>query len=423
MSLVAKNTESKRLAMQQDTTITHRVFVSALEPSANLHLKALAYELNTLAEQRGVVLEIVGIFDHSAFVDCAHLRAHSSYELSAFAVMAFVDVIKKYFFYKRVNDEMIALAKTCKKALLLDSSSFHIPLAKGLRGSGVEVVYYILPQVWAWKSWRAKEIERICDRLCAILPFELSMYPNALKDGRARYVGHPLLDELPLDSVDSMDSSESAESRESTESAREGKAGRGQTIVFMPGSRRGEIGRIFPIFVRLARELSESKVLVAPAHFANLPKDELHRIYGDGLEEFALSFDSTQALRACKFAFICSGTATLQAALLGAPFVLAYTMRKIEYHIARAFVGLNVVGLANILYQGACGESAGRGEQRLHTELIQDELSVENLLDSYKHFDYQTYARNAKKLRAYLGYGSSRNVATVLLENLTQTPR
>ena len=141
------------------------------------------------------------------------------------------------------------------------------------------------------------------------------------------------------------------------------------------------------------------------------------------VEEFALSFDSTQALRACKFAFICSGTATLQAALLGAPFVLAYTMRKVEYHIAKAFVGLNVVGLANILYQGACGESAGRGEQRLHTELIQDELSVENLLDSYKHFDYQTYARNAKKLRAYLGYGSSRNVATVLLENLTQTPR
>lgn len=390
--------------MQQHTKASHQIFVSALEPSANLHLKALAHELNALAGQRGMVLEIVGIFDSSVFWGYEHLQAHSSYELSAFAAMAFIDVIKKYFFYKRVNNEMIALAKTCQKALLIDSSSFHIPLAKGLEGSGVEVVYYILPQVWAWKSWRAKEIERICDKLCAILPFELSMYPNAFKVGKACYVGHPLLDELPLDSVDSMQ--------------KKHEVVRAQKIVFMPGSRRGEISKIFPIFVQVARQIPESKVLVAPTHFAKLPKDELHRIYGEDLGEFELSFDATQALQSCKFAFICSGTATLQAALLGAPFVLAYTMRKIEYHIARAFVGLNVVGLANILYQGACGENAGRGNQRLHTELIQDELTPKNLLDSYQNFDFEAYANNAKKLRAYLGYGSSHNVAQIVLENL-----
>lgn len=386
--------------MQQNKTISHKIFVSAIEPSANIHLKALAHELNALARQRGIILEIVGIFDSNVFVDCEYLQAHSSYELSAFAAMAFIDVIKKYFFYRRVNLEMIALAKTCQKALLIDSSSFHIPLARGLLGSSVEVVYYILPQVWAWKSWRAKEIERICDRLCAILPFELSMYPNAFKVGKACYVGHPLLDELPLDSVDFM---------------REGA----QQIVFMPGSRRGEISRIFPIFVQVARQISESKVLVAPSHFAALPKDELRRIYGDGFEEFELSFDATQALRNCRFAFICSGTATLQAALLGAPFVLAYTMRKIEYHIAKAFVGLNVVGLANILYQGACGQSAGRGDARLHIELIQDDLTPKNLLDSYRNFDFESYAVNAKKLRAYLDHGSSHNLAQILLENLT----
>lgn len=376
---------------------SHTLFISAIEPSANIHLKALAQEMDSITKQQHITLEIVGIFDNDVFSGCSNIQAHSSYDLRAFSAMAFIDVIKKVFFYKRVNLEMIALAKTCQKALLIDSSSFHIPLAKGLKGSGVEVVYYILPQVWAWKSWRAKEIERICNRLCAILPFELSMYPNAVQQNRAQYVGHPLLDELPIDSP----------------------LPRTQEIVFMPGSRQGEIKKIFPIFAQVAKQLHEPKILVAPSHFATLPKEELQNIYGEEIKEFTLSFDATKALQTCKFAFICSGTATLQAALLQAPFVLAYTMRPIEYHIVKFFVKLKVVGLANILYQGACNQQAGKSDQKLHTELIQDDLTPQNLLDSYHNFDCATYIKNAQTLRAYLQHGSSHNVARILLTNLT----
>ena len=232
---------------------SHTLFISAIEPSANIHLKALAQEMDSITKQQHITLEIVGIFDNDVFSGCSNIQAHSSYDLRAFSAMAFIDVIKKVFFYKRVNLEMIALAKTFQKALLIDSSSFHIPLAKGLKGSGVEVVYYILPQVWAWKSGRAKEIERICNRLCAILPFELSMYPNAVQQNRAQYVGHPLLDELPIDSP----------------------LPRTQEIVFMPGSRQGEIKKIFPIFAQVAKQLHEPKILVAPSHFATLSKEEL----------------------------------------------------------------------------------------------------------------------------------------------------
>lgn len=379
-----------------------RIFISALEPSANIHLRELGKHLNELARANGEKIELLGIFDSSVFENLQYVDVKSSYELSAFATMGFVDVLKRIFFYKRVNEEMVYLANTCDKALLIDSSSFHIPLAKGLKklrknNKKPEIIYYILPQVWAWKPWRAKTIEKICDRICATLPFELSLYPNALKNGKAEFVGHPLLDSLPLKSLKT----------------------RGENIVFMPGSRKSEIKRIFPLFIELSQKMNDSpKVLVLPIHFAKLSKQELYKIYGQEIENFSVSFDAIFHLQSCKFAFICSGTATLQAALLGAPFCLAYTMRKVEFYLIRAFVHLNVVGLANILYQAALGQTAGKGEARLHSEYIQDDLNVENLLEGYEKFDYETYAKESKKLREYLKQGSSERIAQILMQSL-----
>ncbi|MGI0440432.1 lipid-A-disaccharide synthase [Helicobacter himalayensis] len=376
-----------------------RLFISALEPSANIHLRPLALELDKLAGARMTRIEIVGIFEKRAFVACENLSANSHYEMSDFAAMGFVDVLKKIFFYKRVNKEMIELASTCDKALLLDSSSFHIPLAKGLkkleaRQAIPQIIYYILPQVWAWKSWRAKELEKIFDRLCAILPFEIAFYPNALKEGRVRYVGNPLLDELPLKQ----------------------KARENGRILFMPGSRKGEIKRVFPLFVELGRHLrGKQKILALPKHFENLTQEELQNIYGKGIWDFTLSFDSIKELRICEFAFICSGTATLQASILGAPFVLAYRMRALEFHLLRFFVRLKVIGLANILFQALQGERAGKGNTRLHKELIQKDLNVENLLEIYKNFDFKDFATHCTKLREYLKNGSSHCVAEILL--------
>ncbi len=377
-----------------------RLFISALEPSANIHLRPLALELDKLAGARMTRIEIVGIFEKRAFVACENLSANSHYEMSDFATMGFVDVLKKIFFYKRVNKEMIELASTCDKVLLLDSSSFHIPLAKGLKklrthGQAIpQIIYYILPQVWAWKSWRAKELEKIFDRLCAILPFEIAFYPNAFKESRARYVGNPLLDELPLEQI-----------------AREN--GR---VLFMPGSRKGEIKRVFPLFVELGKHLSgKQKILALPKHFENLTQEELQNIYGEGIWDFTLSFDSIKELRICEFAFICSGTATLQASILGAPFVLAYRMRALEFHLLRFFVRLKVIGLANILFQALQGERAGKGNTRLHKELIQKDLNVKNLLETYKNFDFKDFATHCTKLREYLKCGSSSCVAEILL--------
>ncbi|MDE7235613.1 MAG: lipid-A-disaccharide synthase, partial [Helicobacter japonicus] len=119
-----------------------RLFVSACEPSANIHLQFLAKNLNSS-------VQVCGIFEPNVF---AHFpNAKASYTLENFAVMGFFDVIKKINFFKEAINKMIKLAEESDVVLLMDSSSFNLPIAKALKknGSKVPIVYYILPQVWA----------------------------------------------------------------------------------------------------------------------------------------------------------------------------------------------------------------------------------------------------------------------------------
>lgn len=343
-----------------------KILVSALETSSNLHLK----ELNK--HMQGV--EWLGIYE---FEDQRGL-----YTPKDFSVMGFGDVIKKIFFFKRVLKEMLQLAQQAHQVLLLDSSSFHIPLAKAIKKHFPQkkISYYILPQVWAWKPWRVKVLKQYFDALYGILPFEIPLY-----EGKATYIGHPLLDEIP-------------HFKESLN--QEGG------LVFMPGSRKGEIKRIFPIFLELAKQLKHEKcTLVVPPFLAH---SSLEEIYGDELERFEISFDANRALYEAKFAFICSGTATLQSALIGTPFVLCYKMRKMDEWIARRFVKLPFIGLANLL-------SFKRGKEALHQELFQDACNCANLLKAYEEMDKESFFLASRELKGYLGYGSSEKLAKILL--------
>lgn len=375
-------------------TKTKKIFVSACEPSSNLHLKALSKHLDSH-------IEICGIFDKDSLQG---LNANPSYTLKDFAIMGFFDVIKKIFFFEKALREMIELAQTCDVIVLMDSSSFNIPLAQGVKKtqSKVPIIYYILPQVWAWKAWRAKKIQAVCDRLCAILPFELMMYPEAVKTQKITYVGHPLLDEIPTLKNEVIPRQKGP-------------------IAFMPGSRKIEIKKIFPIFLEVAKKLDMPKILVIPEHFKSLDSQSLKAIYGEGLEYFEISFDANATLLQSSFAFVCSGTATLQATLIGTPLVLGYKARSIELNIAKIFVKLQCIGLANIFYNALHSGSPRAGAHRIHTELIQENLTAENLLKAYEQCDEQTFLSKAKEIRSYLGNGSAKNVAQILESYLQET--
>lgn len=343
-----------------------KVLVSALEPSSNLHLKEVLKHNNNL--------ELTGIFDKS--LGSPYL------DISDMAIMGIVDALKKVRWFFKVIDEMVDLAKDVDKILLMDSSAFNIPLAKKLKKKypNKEIIYYILPQVWASRPKRVKKLEKYCDKLLGILPFEVDYYPHK----KASYIGHPLLDEI--------------------EASYENNEG---TISFMPGSRRAEISKLLPIFKDLLPKLGNKKfVLIIPKSFSD---EKVKEIYGD-ISMFEISRDTHTTLAKSEFAFICSGTATLEAALIGTPFTLAYIAKDIDFFIAMKLLGIKQIGLANIILNR-------HNNTNLHNELMQTDVNVENLLNEYNTTNKELFTQKAQELKDYLAHGSSENVAKIIEAN------
>ena len=329
-----------------------KILVSAFEKSANLHLSHLLPLLK---------YEPIGIFDKSL--------GNPIVDLQSLSVMGFVDVLKKIPFFLRLKNQMLELASEAQKVLLIDASGFNLPLAKAIkkRYPNKEIIYYILPQAWAWRRGRIKTIEKYVDKALSILPFEPDYYS---KNYNIKYVGHPLLDEIPTFK------------QEVTKS---------DTVVFMPGSRVSEIKALMPIFKEVRKRIDKEAILVVPTHLNT-------SIYGD-ISSFTISHNPYKALLQAEFAFICSGTATLEASLIGTPLALCYIAKPLDYFIAKRFAHIDKVGLANIMLGN------------MHPEFLQEEVNVKNLLAAYKEIDPKAFLQKSKELRNYLKHGSAKNTA------------
>jgi lipid-A-disaccharide synthase len=257
-------------------------------------------------------------------------------------------------------------------------------LAKAIRKRypDKEIIYYILPQAWAWKKKRIPVLEKTLTKLCSILPFEPSYYS---KNAPIEYVGHPLLDEITIRKT----------SLEPT-----GK------ITFMPGSRPGEIKRLMPVFRELRPLLESRALIVIPPHFT---AKQISELYGD-ISTFEITHEAHQSLAESDFAFICSGTATLEASLIGTPFILAYIAKSLDYAIASRLVKLDYVGLGNILFSHKYG-------RKLHPEFIQNSVNAQNLYNAYQQMDKTAFFNDAASLRELLGHGSAQRVSTLIKDN------
>lgn len=344
-----------------------KLLVCAMEASSNIHLKELK---KYLSED----VELYGVFDKEL--------GNPLYDLTSLAIMGFVDALKKLRFFFKLRDQLVKLAASCDKVLLMDSSGFNLPLAKKLRETypDKEIIYYILPQAWAWKKGRVAKLEKYCSKLCSIIPFEGEMYSDKNK---LTYVGHPLLDEIKEFKQELSNTNK---------------------IAFMPGSRKTEITNLMPIFRELIKKIPNKEyVLIIPAKFDDA---YIKKIYGD-ISEFTISKNTHEALIDSEYAFICSGTATLEAALIGTPFTLSYIAKKFDFFIGKLFVKLNYIGLANIFFEKM-------GKSALHSEFLQENVTVDNLLNDYNNLDKKSFFNNSKLLRDYLKNGSSQNVAKII---------
>jgi lipid-A-disaccharide synthase len=284
--------------------------------------------------------------------------------------------------------------------ILIDYPGFNLRIAKFAKEAGFKIVYYISPQVWAWKSSRVHLIKKVVDRMLVILPFEKAFYAKYSYD--VDFVGHPLLDVINEVKTDRQSFIETHNLVDKP------------IIALLPGSRRQEILTILPLMAKTAKSFPQYQFVIGAAPSA------LGEWYIDFLTQsnIKIVYDKTYPLLQNSIAaLVTSGTATLETALWGVPEVLCYKTKglsgAISYQIAKQLVGnrLKFIGLVNLIM-----------EREVTRELIQNDLTVENLtMELTKLLDDPAYIARMKEdyklVREKLGGpGASVKAARIISE-------
>lgn len=216
--------------------------------------------------------------------------------------------------------------------VLIDYPGFNLRMAEYAHGLGIKVVYYISPQLWAWKAGRVEKVRRFVDRMLCILPFEQDWY--AQRGVPVEYVGHPLLDAIE------------AEGKRPLEPL-PGDDGR-PVVALLPGSRKQEIERMLPVMLRAAARYPDHRTVVAGAPAVD---PALYRsIVNDGTVQ-VVTGRTYDILRHAKAAVVTSGTATLETALFGLPEVVCYSGGALSFAIARRIVNVPFISLVNLIME------------------------------------------------------------------------
>lgn len=297
--------------------------------------------------------------------------------------------------------------------VLIDYPDFNIPLAREAKRRGIKVLYYVSPQVWAWRRKRVATIGKAVDAMAVILPFEPELYRGT--GIQCRFVGHPIMDEI----ADVIDVPPSAIKREL------GLQPERPVVLLMPGSRPHEVQKLLPVMASAAAALKERSpeyqfvLPLAP----NLGSDALAAMNCE-LRKFShLSLVATdqsiKALMTADSAIIASGTATLQAALLGVPMAVIYKLSPFTYFVGRLVVKVDHVSLVNILLdKSAPGDSGLRIR-----ELLQGEANTKNVTEElFRISDDREYrdalvSQMGRVRSLFLGMNASLSVAE-MVENL-----
>jgi len=309
-----------------------RVLLVAGEASGDLHGADLVRALR----QRCPAVEVYGLGGE-------HLRAagmRTVADAREVATVGFVEGMGRLRTLLRVYRALARRLRHDKPDLcvLIDFPEFNLRLARVARAAGVPVLYYIGPQVWAWRGGRVRKIARLVDRLAVVFPFEPGLYEHWLPG--VEFVGHPLLDRV-----------EATRGRDETLRAHGLDPGR-RTVVLLPGSRVKEIDYILPHLldaVRLLAAAGDYQFALALAHTLDRGDVEA-RVHAAGLVIPVVADDLYNLVAASDLALVTSGTATLECALLECPMVIVYRLSPVTFALGRLLVrGVQHVGMPNIV--------------------------------------------------------------------------
>ncbi len=296
------------------------------------------------------------------------------YHLNDFSTWGYSEVFKKIPFYKEALKNILAEVekRQCKTAILVDFQSFNMKLAKALKKKGVNVLYYVAPQAWAWKEYRVKALEKNVHTLFTIIPFEKKWF---LERGVKRVVSidHPLLTHYEEDLKNTP-----IVHRENIQSI---------NLLLLPGSRNFEVKNLLPIFVEAVTQLRKQYSLKVSIVKSSSVDPKIYSSYDHMFDQTYWNEDLTKALRSNDICFAASGTVTLACALYEIPTIVTYRTSLLNEFIFHTFVPYKgPISLANIVHQNS-----------VFPELIQDQVTPFNLVSCFHEWAYNGLSNNKLK--------------------------
>ena len=342
---MAENTEKK-------------VLIVAGEASGDLHASHLVHEVKRHAPK----VKFFGIGG-------PHMRKAGVETLVDSADMAVVGLVEVLIHFRTVYSALLLMRKQLREQkpdllILVDYPDFNLRLAKTAKALGIKVLYYISPQVWAWRQGRVHMIGQRIDMMAVVFPFEVPFYEKA--NVPVRFVGHPLTDEVCSDL-----SREEALKAFSLEPSR-------QTVGLFPGSRHSEIKRLLPVLLETAEKLNKTQphLQFILSRASSLSEDDLAPYLENNTLNIKVVADRPyDVMRACDAIATASGTATLEIAIMGIPLVVIYKVSPLTYGIMQHLIKIKDIALCNIV--------AG---ERVVPELIQNDATAGNISMEIRRF-------------------------------------
>ena len=365
------------------------------EASGEMHGAALVEEL--FREDNSI--QVVGIGGDKMIAAGVNTLFH----IKDMAFLGMIEVLKHLPFILKVERELIELVKKekIKLAVLIDYPGFNLRIAKKLKKLGLRIVYYISPQIWAWRKGRIKKIRKRVDQMIVVFSFEKEMYDEA--NVPVEYVGHPLVERI--ENFKFLPKSELYYNLGLEESK--------DILLVLPGSRKHEIEKLLPKLCKASARLSSKfnmQTVIACAD--NLEESYLRSFVNDDSIKIVKN-NTYNLLKYSKFGIIKSGTSTLEAAIFSLPFVAVYSTSKLTFELAKRLVKIDYIAMPNII--------SGR---EIVKEFIQDDLN-EKVISEYCENLYGDTVRmrelvnNLELVKNKLGSsGASRNAAKIILKEL-----
>ncbi len=369
-----------------------RILIITGEASGDLHGATLAKALTACDSQ----VSLAGIGGRAMEAAGVQLVC----KMGQFDVMgmvgplALVAIIRRFFVMRR-----LFRSEPWDGVIFVDNPGLNLRYAYFAKGAGLRVFYYIAPQIWAWGPWRMYWIKKRVDQVLVILPFEKPLYDSA--EMPCTFVGHPILDAV-----------EKSYDRTALR-AKFGFSHDERVIALLPGSRTHEVQSLLPILIEAAEKLAsrEPKTKFVLAQASTIEDNLLQPLLRKGsLPVTLVKEQASEVMAVSDLVLVASGTATLQAAVVGIPMVLFYRTTAWEFWIASFFLRVKWIGLVNLV--------AGRS---IVPELLQDEATGQRLYEEAIRIledqsVYDEMKRDLAKVRAALGQpGASTRAAEAVL--------